>query len=233
MNSEPLRATLHQLLQQEAAPNRALAVLLGDYATYHAALALLAGGLSAACLLLTFSFWRRFCTAAGHGWRFETRLSATFGALSVILGSLLGLLTLANAGNALHPKAGFEPLLSLLGRGSGAAAQREATFNAWLQSGQAALPGALQTEILERLAWQQPKALLCGLLCVVLVALSARIWGHLIRRFRQDPSTWTLRERGLMVSGGVTVSASLPLLVMFLANTQASLAPITLTLLYG
>jgi len=84
-----------------------------------------------------------------------------------------------------------------------------------------------------RLAWQRPKAALSGVCLVVLVLVGQQAWQALIARSRRRPGRWTFRERGLLVAGIGAVPGALLAAVMAVANTQASLAPLTLTLLYG
>lgn len=77
------------------------------------------------------------------------------------------------------------------------------------------------------------KAIICGVLLMVFVALSACIWSTLIKQSQVRESKWRLKERALLVFGVVTITLSLLLMVIVVANIQGAFAPITLTLLYG
>ena len=78
---------------------------------------------------------------------------------------------------------------------------------------------------------QEP--LVCGVLLVVCIVLSTRIWSTLLKKSRVRESTWGLKERALLVSGAATITLSLLLMVTVVANLQGAFAPITLTLLCG
>lgn len=236
VGNDDLASTLTELLQSSPHSNLALVTLLDDYARYHAVLVVLG---SLLVLLLTLSsvfFWHRFRKVRRKRPQltFERKVNATFGVLSGGVGLLMALLVAANATNALNPDAGFSLLAGTLqsSRDRPATARLHETFNAWLQSGSAAVPAPVQASVADRLAWQQPKAIICGVLLVVFVALGVRIWEGLIRRSRRE-TVWALRERALLGAGSATVPFCLLLMVMLVANTQAAFAPITLTMMYG
>jgi hypothetical protein len=101
----------------------------------------------------------------------------------------------------------------------------------WIQSGDGKVPPVLEQQVQERLAWQRPKAIICGILLVVFAALSVRLWGALIRARRASEPKWRLKENTCFVAGIVTVGFSLLMMVMAVANMQAAIAPITITVL--
>jgi len=86
--------------------------------------------------------------------------------------------------------------------------------NAWLRSGSADKPRLLQDKIDARLSWQRPKAIITSVLFIAFAGLCIRI-----RRRR--------------IVSIVAMLCTLVLLVMAVANTQASVAPVFLTVLYG
>jgi hypothetical protein len=101
-----------------------------------------------------------------------------------------------------------------------------------VQSGNASLPSLLEDEVHNRLAWQRPKAIVCSLLFMVLAGFTAHLWRRLIH-LRASEAAWSLKEKALIITGGLAIPTTLLLMLMALANTQASFAPITLTLLFG
>jgi hypothetical protein len=90
----------------------------------------------------------------------------------------------------------------------------------------------LQNEVRDRLSWQRPKALVCSILLVVFAIFTTRLWRKLINS-RASESRWRLKEKALIIMGVIAVPVTLLLMIMALANTQASFAPITLTLLFS
>ncbi len=236
VGNDDLPSTLTGLLQSSPYSNLALATLLDDYARYHTVLVVLGSLLVLLFTLSSLFFWRRFrkVRRSQPQRAFERKVNAIFGVLSGGVGLSMALLVAANATNALNPSAGFSLLAGTLesARGGPATVRLHQTFNAWLQSGSAAVPAPVQASVAERLAWQQPKAIVCGVLLVVFVGLGVRIWGGLIRQSQRE-TVWALRERALLGAGSATVAFCLLLMVMLVANMQAAFAPITLTMLYG
>jgi hypothetical protein len=144
------------------------------------------------------------------------RRSRALAVASALLGLLTAVIVFANAGNALNPRHGLEgtiPMLRATLPGTEQAHVQQAT-DAWLRSGSADKPRLLQDKIDARLSWQRPKAIITSALFVAFAGLCIRI------RRRRIVST-------------LTMLCTLVLLVMAVANTQASFAPIFLTVLYG
>jgi hypothetical protein len=144
------------------------------------------------------------------------RRSRALAVASAVLGSLVAVIVFANAGNALNPRDGLEgtiPTLRTTPPGTELAQVQQAT-NAWLRSGSADKPRLLQDKIDARLSWQRPKAIITSVLFVAFDGLCIRI------RRRRIVST-------------VAMLCTLVLLVMAMANTQASFAPVFVTVLYG
>lgn len=233
-----LQSTLIDLLRSGSRSNLALTTLLDDYARYHAVLVGLGSLLVLLLTLASVFFWRQFGEARQQGPRlaFEKKVNATFGALSAGVGLLMALLVAANASNALNPGTGFAMLAGTLKRPPAGTklARLHQAFDTWLQSGSANVPVPVQASVAERLAWQQPKAMVCGVLLVVVVALGVRLWRSLIQNARlRQGQVWTRWDRVLLVAGTATVPFALVLMVMLVANTQAAFAPITLTMMFG
>jgi hypothetical protein len=240
MNTESyadLQFTLKGLLKLSSGSNPALATLLHDYARYHVVLVVLGSVLVLLLTLLSIFCWVRFRQAQQRPLQvgFEQKVYACFGLMTAGVGLLMVLLVAANASNALNPSPGFSLLVETLHRPKAGThlAQLHQAFQLWLQSGGTAVPAPIQASIAERLAWQQPKAIGCGILLVGMVALGVRLWSITIQNARQQGPMWTWRNQMLLGSGIATVTLSLLLMVMLVGNTQAVFAPITLTLMFG
>jgi len=70
-------------------------------------------------------------------------------------------------------------------------------------------------------------------LLVVFGVLSTGLWRTLLKKSQVRESTWGLKERALLIFGAATITFSLLLVVIFVANIQGAFAPITLTLAFG
>ncbi|MFF5077584.1 hypothetical protein ACFY36_11070 [Actinoplanes sp. NPDC000266] len=185
--------------------------VLADDRNYHVVF-LVVGGLFTVLLLLFCVFsWLRFRRAAGH--TFERRTYLGFGVASLILGLFMVVACWANVTSVADPRK------TLSGTAFSPVGQR------WLDEGRAEISPALQQAIDDRLAWQRPKAVICAVLLVALVTLTVLLWRTILRR-----ST----GRRLLVGAGVLSAAGCVLLMlMVIGNTEAALAPLTLTVIYG
>ena len=212
--------------------------LIDDYTRYHVVLVIAGGILLLIFILLSIFFWTQFRrTPRGdtHKWSFEKKVYASFGALCIIVGLLIALVTAANASNALNPRHGFSLLVDSLGTPGGGTqmAALYRAFNAWIQSGSDNMPSIIQGRVHDRIALNTIRAIFSGVLLIGFVALSTGIWGTLVRKSRVRESGWGLKERALLVSGVATIALSLVLMVIAERNMQGAFAPITLVLLYG
>lgn len=238
MDGNDLQNTLYLLAQSGSLSNPAYNLLLRDYTTYHAVLFVEGGIFTFMLILLSLAFWQRFKRmhkAETHNWTFEKKTYFCFGLLSTVVALLMLLIVAANLSNVVNPRDGFVQSIPDLGTpqaGTPKAALYQAV-NIWAQSGNAQMPAVLQDEVRKRLAWQQPKAIVSSLLLVVLAAFTARIWQKLIRNSRASKPIWSLKEKTLLVMGVMAVPVTFLLMIMALANTQASSAPILLTLLFS
>ena len=212
--------------------NPAMKTLINDYATYHLVLVLAGGFLVLILLLLSIVFWVRFTKIPKAGrfkWPFEKKVYFSFGLLSSIVSLFFALIVAANATNAFNPVPGFSLLADSSSISTNTVAGR--ALNEWIQSGNGNVPPVLEQKVQERIAWQRPKAIICGMLLVVFVVLSVRLWSALIRATRANEPKWQLKENTFFVAGIVTVAFSLLMMVMVVANMQAAIAPITITVL--
>jgi cytochrome bd-type quinol oxidase subunit 2 len=189
--------------------------VLTDDRNYHIVF-LVVGGLFTLLLLLFSLFsWMRFKRARRR--TFERRTYLSFGAVSLALGLFMVVACWANVTSVVNPRqtlsgTPFSPV-----------------GEAWLRSGSAQISPLLQHAIDDRLAWQRPKAVICGVLLVAFVALTVFLWRRLIRR-----STTGEPVRRLTVCAGVLSAACcLLLMLMVIGNTEGALAPLTLTVIYG
>lgn len=236
--SGSLQDTLAELLGSGSTSNPALNRLLDDYATYHATLVVVAGCFLLALLLFTGWCWKRYRSmrASGIGSRtFERRSYARLGLLSLAVSALLAVVVAANLGNALDARQGLSGVATSLGSppaGSSKADLQE-EFSTWLQSGDAARPAAIEDRIDDRLAWQRPKAIITGVLLVMIAGFGVRAWRGLLRLSRVRARPWPARDRARLAMAIGSVPVCLLLMLMVIANTQASVAPLTMTMLFG
>ncbi len=236
--NDNLHDSLEELLRSGSTTNPALNVLLRDYARYHVVF-IVVGGLSlVGFLLLAASSWRRFRKmpkGAGRRWSFERATYAGFGAASAFLAMVMAALVAANVSNAVDPRQGLTGAVDLVGAPTPdtETAGLHHAFATWLRSGRSETPSVVDERVDGRLAWQRPKALICLVLLLVIVLVSARIWRTLVRRSRRRTKGWGWGDRALLVAGLGAGPVALVLMAMVIGNTQGSLAPISLTLFYG
>ncbi|MBA2391580.1 MAG: hypothetical protein H0V70_02400 [Ktedonobacteraceae bacterium] len=238
MNNNNLQRTLSKLIQSGSRSNPAMNTLINDYTTYHIVLVVVGGFFVLIFLLLSLFFWtqlKRTPQAAKHKWTFEKKTYFSLGAVSIVVGLLIALIVAVNATTVLNPLPGFSSLVDSLGTPK-AGTQMDKLYqacNTWLQSGSTHIPSLIQSKIDERLAWQRPKAIISGMLLVVFGALGTCLWRTLLKKSQVRESTWGLKERALLVFGAATITFSLLLVVIFVANMQGAFAPLTLTLAFG
>lgn len=234
---DSLRTSLSALLTSGTDTNPALNALLADYTAYHRVLVVVGSAFLLALTALSVMLWRRFgrSRTPGEGWSFERRTYFGLGLVALGAALFLGLVVAANLSTVLDPRAGFAGALGLLGtpRAGTSAAQLQDAFATWLQSGAPAVPSEVTRAIDDRLAWQRPKAIICSVLLLGVVALSIAAWRSLVRRSRPRSGRRPLREWGLLGAGVLSVAVGLVLMLMVLGNTQGSLAPLSLTLFFG
>lgn len=237
VDSENLKNTLYSVMQSGSSSNLAYNTLLHDYTKYHAVLFIEGGIFVLLLIVLNVYFWRRFKKirkAETHNWTFEKKAYFCFGLASTIVALFMLLIVSANLSSVLNPQEGFAQLIPDLGTpqtGTQKAVLYQAV-NTWVQSGTAHMPPVLQNEVRDRLAWQRPKAIVCSILLAVFAIFTARLWQKLINS-RASKSIWMLKDKALIIIGVIAVPVTLLLMIMALANTQASFAPLTLTLLFS
>ncbi len=233
-----LQDTLEELLRSGSTSNPALNRLLDDYTTYHATLVAVGGCFLLALLLFTGFCWRQYRRSQvnGAGTRtFEGRTYARLGVLSVVVSALLAVVVAANLSSALDARHGFSGVVTSLGSppASSSRAELQLEFSTWLQSGDAATPSPIADRINDRLAWQQPKAIITGVLLLLIAVFSGRVWRALLRVSRVSTRPWAGRDRARLAVAIGSVPVCMLLMLMVIGNTQASVAPLTMTMLFG
>jgi len=212
--------------------------LLSDYTKFHLVLVAL-GGAFVLCFLLLSAFSRRWYTRSprvnGHRWTFERTTGLFLLATSAVLALMMAVVVAANLSNVLNPRHGFSGSVDMIvvARSGTPTSTLHQAFTTWLQSGDAQMPSLVRRRIDDRLAWQRPKAVICGVLLILFVALGAHIWRTLVGKSREPRATWGLRDRALLGAGVGSGLACLVLMLMVLGNTQASIAPLAMTLVFG
>ena len=231
MNND-FRNTIAEQLAVGGQSNPAMRVLLEDYARYHAVFVIAGSAVVLACAALCAYFWVRFNSAPkphSPGLGFERRAYLAFSASSLVVGLLFALLVAANATNTFDPSPGFSRLAAQSRTSSGSGFGL--ALNGWIRSGDASMPTALKERVQRRVAFQQPKAIACGALLAIFVALSVRLWNALFVAARGLEPRWTPKRRGLLVAGLFTLAASLVMVVMVVANAQGAIAPVAISAL--
>ncbi|MBI1280339.1 MAG: hypothetical protein GC179_19610 [Anaerolineaceae bacterium] len=236
--NDNLQATLNNLINSGSGSNPAMNTLINDYTTYHVVFVVAGGLLVIIFVLLSLYFWthwKRVPKTDKRKWTFEKKLYFAFGALSILVGLMIALITAANATNVVDPRHGFSLLPDSISTPI-ANTQKDQlyhAFNTWLQSGSDSIPSIIQNKIHERVAFHTTKALVCAVLLVLFVGFGTSIWNRLIKQSNLHEAKWRLRENALVFSGIAMVTLSLLMMVIVVANTQAAFGPLTLTLLYG
>ncbi len=193
--------------------------ILTDDRNYHIVF-LVVGGLFT-LLLLLFSVFSGMRYGRARRGTFERRTYFCFGTVSLTLGLLMGVVCWANVTSVVNPRQ------TLSGTTFSPVGER------WLRSGRAQLSPLLQQAIDDRLAWQRPKAVICGILLVAFVALTVFLWRTLLRRSATGEPFRKLGGGLMRVAGVLSAASCLLLMLMVIGNTEGALAPLTLTVIYG
>ncbi len=233
-----LQGTLEDLLGSGSTSNPALDRLVDDYATYHATLVVVGGCFLLALLLFTGFCWKQYRRSRAQGAgtpTFERKVYARLGLSSIAVSALLAVVVAANLSSALDARQGVSGVATSLGSppATSGRAELQLEFSTWLQSGDPDTPSSIDDRIDDRLAWQQPKAIITGVLLLLIAAFSARVWRGLLRDSRASFRRWAARDRARLAAAIGSVPVCLLLMLMVIGNTQASVAPLTMTMLFG
>ena len=238
MEPGSLEETFRRIVQSGTTDNAAYSILRQDYIDFHLVLVIGGAACGFAILILAGLAWTRFVrhlrAKPNLTSKFELRaylFFALFGSLSALI---ILLLVAINLGTVLAPQDGFEYAIAEIAdrNGTRAAAIHEA-LNSWLASGDGQVPTIVQQAVNDRLSWQQPKMIICGLLFVILSVFARIIWSALIKRSRSPESMKEPKWILLTLLAILALPALFLLLIMTLANAEASFAPITISLLSG
>ncbi|MBK6764009.1 MAG: hypothetical protein IPG68_12390 [Micrococcales bacterium] len=206
--------------------NPAYERLLQDYVAYHLALVVVGGFFTLAVLGFAVFSWVR-ARRATKG--VERRSHLAFAAASSVVGLLLAVVVAGNLSNVLNPRQGLAGAIGSPGDLKPAATgELTKALTRWMRSGSADVPPVIQDAVDARLAWQEPKAVIAGVLLLVFVAASVAVWRSVFTRSRAGH-----RVAGRVLLGSASACACFVLILMVMGNTQASYAPITMTLLFG
>lgn len=208
--------------------NAAMRALVDDYTRYHVVLVVVGGVFVAALAVLSVVYWRRF-RAARRGIRpLERRLYGLLAATLTFAGLAMGLIVVANLSTAADPMPGF--LMASAHPTPNSLDIDDAVID-WVQSGSSTVPSVVDSKVDDRVAWQLPKAVICGLLLIAFIALAVRLGRSIVRRARADDAL--VRPRRLLGGQLAATWTALLMMVMFVANLQGALAPLTITVLGG
>jgi hypothetical protein len=189
--NDGLRTTLSEHIKSGWQSNPALRTLIHDYTKYHIVLVIAGGFLILVLLLFSIFCWIRFkkvAVASKFIWPFEKKVYFSFGSLSIIVALFFGLFVVANASTVLNPLPGFTSLADTTTMPTDSVVGQ--ALNQWVQSGNNNFPPILKQKVKDRILWQRPKAIICGVFLILLVLLSVRFWDALIKKTRRSRSIW-------------------------------------------
>lgn len=233
--TDDLRTTLDRLVRSPSGSNPAFESLLRNYRTYHLVLVVLSGAIAIGFFVFGGLMARRFRTT-----RRELPRRRSFGRLIYLSAALIGLslgvimavILAANLSTALHPRQGFAGSVGMIStpRGGTNGQRLHQAFADWLKSAQRVPPPTVQRAVERRLAWQRPKAVICTMVLLLIGALGT--WRSTLTATSAG-RRWRIADAGRFISALVSVPTGLTVMLMVMGNTQASIAPLTMTLFYG
>jgi hypothetical protein len=230
--NEELHETIRQH-QEEWQSNHAMKTLIDDYTRGHVVVIVLGSLFVLGFVTLSVSFWKRYRSsprAVDTKWPVEKKMNFIGWLLSSAVGLLLALIVFANMTTVLSPVPGF---VSASAHPTPNSRAVDAAVIDWIAAGKGPVPAVVEQKARQRVAWQRPKAIISGLVFVVLAMLSVKNWKALLRRSDTTTSRWKLRRTGLLVGEFTVVPLALLAMVMFIANAQGAIAPVAISLLGG
>lgn len=195
-------------------------------------LAIVGGLILIIFVILTIIFWSKFKSVpkvSRFRWSFDKKVYFSFGLVLTLFSLFFALVVAANISTALKPLPGFTSLASNTSTSS--ASKTGKALNNWVRSGDSTMPTVLKQKVEDRIQWQRPKAIICGMLLVVFVLVSVRLWRYVLKARTLTDTKWSIKEILAFIGGSLSVAISLLLVVMFAANTQGAIAPIAISLL--
>lgn len=166
--------------------------------------------------------------------RFERRACSVFAGASVTFGLVWALLAVVNLTTVANPGPGLATMLTAISsNGQSRTSDFSRAVDAWLPSEASAPPRVVSEAVARRLAWQRPKAVLSGLALMCLAVATTGLWRRLTASTRRPPRA--LGPQRALTGWAVCFAAPMLFVAMVftLANTQACLAPLLLTLSAG
>jgi hypothetical protein len=233
-----LKATVRSALQSGSRSNAALNTLINDFARYHLVLIVACAPIFVALLVVSVVFWRRWQGAPKPGhrwWSFERAAYFLFALVSTVVGLSVAFVIAVNATNAFDARHGFAALVQGLGTPQAGTAMGRLyeTFATWIRSGSPVMPPAIQRRVHERVLFHTARVVVAAILLGLILVLATSTWRRFIRQSRQPHARWTVQRGALLLVGAATVTLSLFLVIVVVANLQGAFAPITQTLLFG
>ncbi|ACT02767.1 hypothetical protein Pjdr2_4139 [Paenibacillus sp. JDR-2] len=227
-----LQNALSEVIESGSQANPALSAVIHNYAKYHAVLVIFGGLLVILFAWLSIRFWANFkrnSMISNSKWSFEKKVYFSFGIISSFITLLMALIVVANATNTFYPLHGFSLFIDSFAISDGESYKNEwrLAFMEWIRSGNENIPAMIQQKINARIEFHATKAIVCGVLFIIFVALGLFLWNSLIKRTKALGAKWRYIEKTYFLSGIATVALSLLLMVMVVANTQGAIAPLT------
>jgi len=225
-----LQRTLSDMVKSGLQSNSTMNTIINDYVKYHVILVILGAILVLVFALLSLMFWTKFKRIpkiSKFKWGFEKKVYFYFGTLSIMIALLMTLISVANASNVLNPLHGFSLFVGQYSTAKVANMDKlHQTFNQWINSGNENIPFIIQEQINKCAKFHTTKAIVCGILLIIFVALSITLWATLIKRTKVNDSKWSFKEKAYFVFGIVTGVLSLLMMVIVVANMQGAFAPL-------
>jgi hypothetical protein len=232
--SDEWKSALVRAVTDGRSSNPAVRTLVDDFVRFHAVMAAMASLLGLALLFASVGrlrSYRRTRRLAVPGDRFERRVQIGFAGFFATFGALCCVIALANASTAWEPETGLVGAIELSSTPATGAVGRQALD--WVNSGSPRIPPAIAAAVDTRHSWQRPKAIVCGVLSMLMVLLSTRQWRRMVHNARLPRRNRALKRTASMANGIGSVCLTTLLIVMAVANTQASIAPLTLSIFGG
>lgn len=234
-----LRETFIRIAQTEANENPAYNLMLNDYINYH--IVFVVGGLAYLCaiLVVTFRSGKRLVdNAQGRGRSlsvFERRAFLLSSTMGTLIASIILVLVFANLSNVIAPTDGFLNSLPETVR-SPTIADRPSVQEAvqsWAASGDAKMPAVLQQAVRDRLAWQQPKAIIFSILLIISIFASINLWSKILRNSDKCNNALEQKWKIRVIGGIFLIILGFILFILTIGNTEAAFAPITITVMFS
>ena len=213
--------------------NPAVSAMLKDFVRFHAVMAVTGAMIASALLFFgcrSLQSYRRVRQLGSVGSRLERRARLGLAALFATLGLLCCLIALANVTNAIAPDRGLIGAIENSSTSSTSAVGRDAVN--WVRSGSTEAPPAIVDAIDARLSWQRPKAIFCGVFSIGMIMISRREWRRMVYSARVS-NRFGPRPSIALARGVASVFVAVLLSVMAVANAQAWVAPLTLSIFGG